>query len=199
MDARFARGLQSLTYRPMRTTLPPDEEWVTIGYKTEDGLEKEYRQQWLVSSQPISFSIGPASVSLETLSKEGLDLTTDFISQIKKILFAPENVIETEQRLAMAASVSDVIDEASGLQSVMPGIFEAKIISQDVGYIRIRSFNVQDDAPFINEFLRLISQLPKKGLILDVRGNGGGLITAAERLLQVLNSPRNHAGTISDY
>ena len=50
---------------------------------------------------------------------------------------------------------------------------------------------MQDDAPFVNEFLRLIElpEMPKDGLIIDVRGNGGGLIWAGERLLQLL-TPR---------
>src|SRR5262249_54221411 len=31
-DARHARGLNSLTLRPLGRSLPPDEEWVTITY-----------------------------------------------------------------------------------------------------------------------------------------------------------------------
>jgi hypothetical protein len=54
------------------------------------------------------------------------------------------------------------------------------------GYIRIFTFNVNDDRVFIDEFVRLVNELPQNGLIIDVRGNGGGLIYAAERLLQVL-------------
>jgi C-terminal processing protease CtpA/Prc len=188
LAARFARGLQSLTYRPMRTSLPPDEEWVVIGYKTEDGEDKELKQEWLVSSQPVSFpfSFGEDMVNLEKSSKLGLDLNTELVGQMKKVLFAPENVLETEKHLASSASILEAIEEVSGLESVMPGVFEARKISQDVGYIKIRTFSVQDDKPFVEEFIRLIKLLPKNGLIIDVRGNGGGLITAAERLLQVL-------------
>jgi C-terminal processing protease CtpA/Prc len=42
---------------------------------------------------------------------------------------------------------------------------------------------------FLNEVARLLSELPPKGLVLDVRGNGGGYVIAAEFLLQLL-SPR---------
>src|SRR5262249_21712815 len=72
-------------------------------------------------------------------------------------------------------------------------------------YIRIRTFNVNDDQAFIDEFVRLVQLLPQDGLILDVRGNGGGLINAGERLLQILTPKRidparlhfiNTAGTL---
>ena len=72
--ARFARGLERMTNRPMRTTLPPDEVWVVIGYKTEDSSYLEYKQPWLVSPQLIEIFEKPKSVGSETLSKIGLDL-----------------------------------------------------------------------------------------------------------------------------
>jgi hypothetical protein len=42
----------------------------------------------------------------------------------------------------------------------------------------------------VQEFIRLVGLLPQDGLILDVRGNGGGHIHAAERLLQTLTPNR---------
>ncbi|MCK4461950.1 MAG: peptidase S41, partial [candidate division Zixibacteria bacterium] len=58
------------------------------------------------------------------------------------------------------------------------------------GCIRIFTFNVNDADAFVDEFIRLAGHLPAEGLILDVRGNGGGLIYAAEGLLQVLTPNR---------
>ena len=55
------------------------------------------------------------------------------------------------------------------------------------GHIQIRTFYVQDADGFVQEFIRLLEQMPESGLILDVRGNGGGSIWAAERLLQTMS------------
>jgi hypothetical protein len=43
---------------------------------------------------------------------------------------------------------------------------------------------------FLKEFIRLLKRLPQEGLIIDVRGNGGGTIEAGERLLQLLTPYR---------
>ncbi|MEM7256222.1 MAG: S41 family peptidase [Pseudomonadota bacterium] len=57
---------------------------------------------------------------------------------------------------------------------------------EQYGYVRIYTFNIKNPVAFINEFIRLVSLLPRNGLIIDVRGNGGGHIWAAEGLLQTL-------------
>ena len=81
-------------------------------------------------------------------------------------------------------------------ENAMKQMIGSRKISDDIGYIRIFSFAIPNEFAnqvtfydFINYFLELIHQLPKKGLIIDVRGNGGGIIMAAECLLQFL-TPR---------
>jgi len=78
---------------------------------------------------------------------------------------------------------------AEDLATSMPTVFRARQVETESGsfaYVRIFTFNVQDADEFVAEFARLVELLPPNGLIVDVRGNGGGLIYAAERLLQVL-------------
>ena len=40
-DARFARGLDNLTIRPLNSSLPPDEHWVDILYPREERSGRE--------------------------------------------------------------------------------------------------------------------------------------------------------------
>jgi hypothetical protein len=91
----------------MLFSLPPDEEWVVIGYRTEDGRDLEYRQQWLIVSrqQPKNVTIDANSARSGSKYKIGLDLTTDLVRDMKQILFAPESIIHAQQRLANAESV----------------------------------------------------------------------------------------------
>src|SRR5262249_42988010 len=54
------------------------------------------------------------------------------------------------------------------------------------GYLRIRSFEVASATTFVNEVQDILGKLDAgDGLIIDVRGNGGGRIEAGERLLQL--------------
>ena len=55
-----ARGLDSLTIRPLSRGLPPDEEWVILGYRDADGELHEYRQDWLLFEPGVSaHSVNP--------------------------------------------------------------------------------------------------------------------------------------------
>ena len=75
----------------------------------------------------------------------------------------------------------------------MPGVLAARPIETDtgeIGYVRIWTFSVPSAEGFVAEFIRLVEQLPQEGLVIDVRGNGGGLIPAGEQLLQVLTPQR---------
>src|SRR5690606_16537507 len=53
------------------------------------------------------------------------------------------------------------------------------------GYLRIWSFDVDDDQAFVGAVIEALRKLPQRGLIVDLRGNPGGFIWAAERLLQL--------------
>jgi C-terminal processing protease CtpA/Prc len=197
--ARFSRGLENMTIRPMRSSLPPDEDWVVLGYRTEDGRDLEYRQQWwVIFPKLVNIATKASSGMSEYSYKMGIDLTTDLVRMMKQFLFAPSDVLVREKILAEAESVEKLVTNAEGLNSVLPTVFRAEKISDAVGYIRIYTFSgtkpqeISHDAwvdQMVEEFCRLITILPKKGLIIDVRGNGGGYIPFAERILQFL-TPR---------
>ncbi len=104
------------------------------------------------------------------------------------MLFAPNVVAEAARTKKRKLSTR----RAAGGESVttsMPGVFKAESVptpSGEFGYIRIFTFSVNNPEAFIDEFIRLAELLPQDGLIVDVRGNGGGHIWASDELLQVL-------------
>ena len=195
--ARHVRGLDRMTIRPMRMSLPPDEEWVIASYT--DGTDNfEIRLPWQVTDQ---FDIRLFTSALDEqedhkfLVSQGIDLLTDITNRVKKNLFSPESM-EIERRVNHLRSngnaTPSIIRESLGNISILPETFEFRVVNSQnsqFGYVRIRSFTPNPDS-FIPEFIRIISLLPQDGLILDVRGNGGGIIMNGERMLQLLTSNR---------
>jgi len=55
----------------------------------------------------------------------------------------------------------------------------AGIIEDSIGYIKYNSFTKDSWKSFKSEFTRLKDENPLKGLIIDLRGNGGGLLIEA--------------------
>jgi hypothetical protein len=189
--ARHSRGLQSLTIRPLRIHLPPDEEWVTVSYVGLDGAKHELREQWLVADNL------PPFVDADTMSAAatnlGLDLDADETSRARKLLFVPEVVAQEQAARAGELPAGPVGGAGGDVPTSMPGVFRARSVttpSGTFGHIRIFTFSVEDPVAFVEEFVRLVGLLPQNGLVVDVRGNGGGHIYASEFTLQTLTPRR---------
>jgi hypothetical protein len=190
-DARLARGLDALTIRTLGRTRLPDEEWVDVTYRTRRGGVHEARVRWN-TYQPVEPSpfadpreavLAGVQANDSPLARSaalGLDAQTSTVNLVRRDLF-------TRPRPGRALSGPDEI--ASELPTVLRARIRATSIG-DVLHLRIFTFLVPDPDGFIDEVLRLIRKRPTVGLVIDVRGNGGGDIRAAERLLQLLTPRR---------
>jgi hypothetical protein len=193
-DARRARGLESLTVRTMAMSAPPDEQWVLVGYR-DGATDRELRIDWNVfepDPAPPGGGGGGGNASksktavLKRMAGYGVDLRTELARRAKKALFNSK-AMATERQAARRSKGGPAVNLAD--TSTMPDVFAFRSVNGPggpYGYIRIWTFMVNEDDAFVNEFVRIASLLPKNGLIIDVRGNGGGNILCAERLLQVL-------------
>ena len=199
LDARHARGLATMTVRPMELTAPPDEEWVTVGYLSE-GQQRETRLDWrIVQRPPMSSAMVPEGASEPLALTLGIDALAEAVQRTRKMLFAPEEMeIEREVANLQASDAPEPGDTGLGLNmaevSTMPDALTFKRVTTPhgkFGYVRIWSFHVPKNEidDFIAEVVRIVRLLPKNGLIVDVRGNPGGWIPAGERLLQIF-TPR---------
>jgi peptidase S41-like protein len=200
LSARLSRGVESLTIRSLRIHLPPDEEFVTVGYIGLDGTTRELREKWLVVDNlpPIA----DADAVTPGAAAQGIDLGADEVARARRMLFAPQSlaaaaVARTSGRRRFSqdsgAAASAAAVQGADVPTTMPGVFRARTVttpSGTFGQLRIFTFNVNDPDAFVREFVRLIELLPQNGLIVDVRGNGGGHIYASEFTLQTLTPRR---------
>jgi len=203
--ARYARGLENMTLRFMGNSLPPDEDWVDLVY-SDGGQVHESRLAWHVfdsGQELISGSADPGGL-LEDLRtplryQVGLDERTEIIRQAKKRLFSTAAVREEKRVAKYEGEVprsTAALRDAGIIPTSRPDDLTAKLMdttSGAFGYLRIWTFHMSDGAigAFVDEVIRLLTEeFPPQGLIIDVRGNGGGYIIAAEFLLQLLTPRR---------
>ena len=188
--ANLARGLESLTLRPLVIQSPPDEDWVTLTYTGLDGSTQELREQWKVTTNL------PPMTDLDavngTSASMGLDLDSDEKARAKKTLYV-RDVVDLERGQSSAELRTPAAVSGADVPTTMPGVFRAREVvtpSGTFGHLRIFTFSVQDPVAFRDEFVRLAAMLPQNGLIVDVRDNGGGHIYASEFTLQTM-TPRH--------
>jgi C-terminal processing protease CtpA/Prc len=190
LAARLSRGVQSMTIRPLRLHLPPDEEWVTVTYLDAGGVRRELRAPWVVAPNvPPMADDGELSTAAASM---GLDLLTDEVNRATARLYAPR-AIEEQFGAAEVELTTTPAAQGAEVPTSMPLAFRARSVvtsSGTFGHLRIFTFNVPDPDAFVTEFVRLVGLLPQDGLILDVRGNGGGHIHASEFTLQTLTPRR---------
>jgi hypothetical protein len=197
LEARHARGVATLTTRPLLRTLPPDEEWVSVRFRNTTGAVEEIRFDWMIGTPPLlaTGGAGEAIDKARFAAAEAVDVELEFLHRTRAALFRPR-VVKAAQR--SRATVRPTDSGGDSLPTTMPGVLRARSVETPTGrfgYIGIRTFNTDPD-PFVAEFVRLAEALPQNGLIVDVRGNGGGIIFAGEPLLQVLTPRRIEPETL---
>lgn len=192
-DARQARALESLTIRPLRYALSPDEDWVLLSFRRLDGREGEVRLEWSepdLPDEPTAAGVdGPAGLAYAG------NPAAEAARRAKKLLFAPSAwyAAETRSLQTVAQSAADNKDKGSWFSGTFQDNLAARVVatrSGEFGLLRLWSFDLRDDDGFIDEVVELLDHLPRHGLIIDLRGNPGGLIWAAERLLQLFTPGR---------
>ncbi|MDP9465612.1 MAG: S41 family peptidase [Actinomycetota bacterium] len=197
-DSQRAWATQSLTLRSLQYTPPPDEHWVIIGYRatnstgTPTGPAREIKIPWQVidpSEIAPLLAGGPTGRVPKRLRRtRAIDPAAAAIRQAKMLLFAP-GALTGGQAAApkRAEATTRRPPTADVIATSLTDTLKAMSISAPggaYGYLRIYGFDTLP-GPFIAELVRLIPLLPDRGLILDVRGNPGGYIWAAELALQL--------------
>jgi C-terminal processing protease CtpA/Prc len=191
--ARRDRALASMTLRPMERQPPPDEAAVTLTYRAADGRsDGQVSLPWRVIDARLE-AIDPRLAGFVCMDHEA-----ELRRRASARAYHPE-VVAAERRAITHGGRHQAYPDSPALETTLPSVFKAHPLDgTECGYIRIFTFsppipNATIDMllqQFGNEFVRLIRALPQEGLVIDVRGNGGGCLPLAESLLQTLTPRR---------
>lgn len=177
--AQIARGLDTLTIRSLGTTSPPDGHKVHLNCydpSTKKNLEMDF--EWLVSHHPPHFELDKQDTNATRMSY-GFDYDTLSVNGLKATLYGGVSRKGKPPKKSLWTRPTHYPDLMKGTVKKTDG-------EQAFAYIRIYSFAAANAESFVADFKEILQQLQKEnlsGLILDIRGNGGGLITASELLL----------------
>ena len=201
LSARLARGLETLTLRFMRSSFPPDEDWVDITYMNNANVV-ETRLNWQIFDSGADLLAGAADpaglikdLTIPLRYNVGVDEQREYLRRARKMLFNRDAVKEAKRVARYKGKVprsTARLESANIIATSRPDEITARTVNTaggTFGYLRLWTFHMEDSDinAFVNEFIRLLrDEMPIEGLILDVRGNGGGFIIAAEFLLQML-------------
>jgi C-terminal processing protease CtpA/Prc len=202
LEARRAQGLEALTLRWLGMSLPPDEDWVVLTH-TKGGVTMDSRFEWEVIdvrtndlARGLGMDVPVAGAAPPPAAHIGLDVKTELLRRVRTSLFDAGALVAQEQaRAAQAAGPEAAEAPAAAGLSTMPDVFprfgSVTTPSGTFGYVRLATFAPRSAniTGAVREFVRILKTLPQNGLILDVRGNGGGFVNFGERILQTL-SPR---------
>lgn len=177
-DARRARALESMTLRALDYGPPPNEEWVVLSYEDERGRLREIRLDWRVV---VPEKAPAASQTTAVRLKSAINPAAEAARRARKLLFNYK--LWNRERSAVVSRRG-----RGGAIARYQDFLSARAVTTRYGrfgYLRIWSFDVDDDQAFLEAAIRILRRLPDRGLIIDVRDNPGGYITAAERMLQL--------------
>lgn len=183
--ARMAQGLAALTIRWLGQSLLPDEDWVDVSYQPLDSQETHVKRfEWNVFQRQAAGAEASAIARAigDRASAVGMDARGESERLVRGHLFG-----ESRKQLPRVKHFGDQEQSiAPWAKEVFPVCGNVKTKAGVFAYVKVATFNVEEDEKYLQEFIRILSQLSQDGLILDVRGNGGGLIYFGERMLQLL-------------
>lgn len=183
-DARRARALETLTQRPLEYLSPPDELWVDVGFRPagagDDDQIIRFHWNYIEPGQAIT-----ANNLMESRTRRAISMTSETARRARKMLFATELWDQDEAHNARAAK------EPGWMPTTFSDAVSARKITTShgtFGYLRLWTFDVEHSGRFVGEVAELLRKMPRKGLIIDLRSNPGGVIDTAEQLLQLFRS-----------
>lgn len=182
--ARLARGVSRLTFRWLGLGVGPREEWVDLRF-TVDGQTHERRFEWLAAQQPTCEL--PAGQHAPGISR---DLEGEWIRTVKAKLYAkaPQHAVASPR--ATSTEPKDPwtsIEGGVAKYRTYPATADG---APEHGYLRIFTFEIRASRvdAFIARIENVLRRAPEDGLIIDIRGNPGGNVLAAEGLLQLFSA-----------
>jgi len=175
--------LSNLTIRSLAYSFPPEEDWVVLSCVNDVGEIQTFSFPWRVYYN-VAKPVSKTSSSSSAAAKNEFENSRNDMSLDKKQL----TNMKFQKEFFGKQMLKNKIVKKYALQDygTILKYGTIKTTSGDTGYLRIFSFEVGNVDTFITKMDEILQTLPQGKLIIDIRGNPGGIIPSGERLVQLL-------------
>ena len=194
-EARRALAQMSMTVRWLGSSTLSREKEVYISYRPQESDQGPDEQDIHRIILPWSFlKIDAAKIDFFDIRDfkifDSINNNSIFQHLQRRFLFRSEGLNSHEPSDSLEGLEEIPVPVEAGLENII----EASIVqlknsgesNKEYGYIRLRSF-ICDGQAFSQAFKKLLTdKMPTHGVVIDLRGNPGGIISNAECLLQFL-------------
>lgn len=168
---RLQRAADRLTLRWLGFAVGPAEDWVDLTYVVgDDKVKRTRRFKWYAVQRREAGD--DRSLDRAGVSQQGRDPEGDWIESVRKTLYQTTKRRDgTDKWLARRSN-----------GGIAFRTFEHK--AKAYGYLRLYSFDTEDPRKYVDNVAELLAHREDlAGVVVDVRGNPGGNIDAAEGLV----------------
>lgn len=167
LDDPYSRFLSKDEFAKQRTNISSKICGIGVNIVNDAGKIKVIN---VIEQAPAQFA--DIKIGDIILSVNGRDLNGLSLSQVSELVKGPQNTLVSLDILRGNTKITkQIIRKEIAIKSIKTSI------ENEIGYIRISSF-ISNTVP--NEFLEALENTSKaKGLIIDLRGNTGGLLSNA--------------------
>lgn len=197
-DSMRTAAVQSLTNRALSNYSLPDENSVTIGFRKVNAQGKPVGKQLSVTLEWSVIDVRFVEAFQEGKKKKAragevralaINPSAAAIKKASLLLYASDALRGESKAFRKDAASATVGAKIRGFHTSLPDFLTAATLrgsrrDQEFGYLRLWEFLVPNVREYLEELRSLLALMPPQGLILDVRGNPGGIIVAAEMALQ---------------
>ena len=190
LGAQVAEGVRYISSRQLIVHPVPGSAAVKIGYRTAGGSKGSITLPWLFMRTRDRGGAAAAAM-IPRRHKRGAATGEDDLvwrggrNESKIEIEIPANAPTAPETVRVAESQRQTIAVAREFQAV----FFAETIGTKagrIGHLQIKTFVAKSNSAILNELARLLRAMPARGLVVDIRNNGGGSFVFAEDAANVI-------------